>query len=58
MASLVVWVLALYSALFIDKTIKGYHLLLQNMAPPPIMNTNLVVEFLFSRSQPNPHHNI
>jgi hypothetical protein len=50
MVSLVACVLAMYSALVVDKTIVGYRLLLQEMAPPPIMNTNLVVDLLSSRS--------
>jgi hypothetical protein len=29
--------------------IVGYRLLLQEMAPPPIMNINIVVDLLFSR---------
>jgi hypothetical protein len=33
-----------------DKTIMGCRLLLQKMAPTPIMNTNLVVDLLSSRS--------
>jgi hypothetical protein len=50
MASLVDWVLAMYSASVVDKVIVGCHLLLQEMAPPPIMNTNPVVDLLSSRS--------
>ncbi len=50
MASLIAYVLAMYSALVVDKTILGCRLLLQEMAPPPIMNTNLVVDLLSSRS--------
>jgi hypothetical protein len=50
MASLVACILAMYLALVIDKAIVGCHLLLQEMVPPPIMNTNLVVDLLFSRS--------
>jgi hypothetical protein len=50
MASLVACVLAMYSASIIDKAIMGCHLLLQEMATPPIMNTNLVVVLLSSRS--------
>jgi len=50
MASLVTCILTMYSALVIDKVIMGCRLLLQEMAPPPIMNTNLVVDFLSSRS--------
>jgi hypothetical protein len=48
--SLVACVLAMYSALVINKTIVGCHLLFQEMAPPPIMNTNPVVDLLSSRS--------
>jgi hypothetical protein len=40
----------MYSALVIDKTIVGCRLLFQEMVPPPIMNTNLVVDLLSSRS--------
>ncbi len=40
MASLVACVLAMYSALVINKAIVGCCLLLQKMAPLPIMNTN------------------
>jgi carbon starvation protein CstA len=43
MASLV---LAMYSASVVDKAIVGCRLLLQEMAPPPIMNTNHVVDLL------------
>jgi len=50
MASLVTCVLAMYLALVVDKTIMGCCLLLQAMAPPPIMNTNHVVDFLSLRS--------
>jgi hypothetical protein len=50
MASLVACVLAMYLALVVDRVIMGYRLLLQEMAPPPIMNTNPMVDFLSSRS--------
>ncbi len=50
MASLVAYVMAMYSTLVIDKAIVGCHLLLQEMTPPPIMNTNHVVNLLSSRS--------
>jgi hypothetical protein len=50
MASLVTCVLAMYSALIVDKAIVSCHLLLQEMAPPPVMNTNPVVDRLSSRS--------
>jgi hypothetical protein len=40
MASLVACVLAMYSASVINKAIVGCRLLLQKMAPLPIMNTN------------------
>ncbi len=49
-ASLVACVLAMYSASVVDKEIVGCHLLFQEMVPPPIMNTNLVVDLLSSRS--------
>jgi len=50
MASLVACVLAMYSASVVDKAIVGCRLLLHEVAPPPIMNTNHVVHILFSRS--------
>jgi len=50
MASLVVYVLAMYLALVVDKAIMGCRALVQEMAPPPIMNTNLMVNLLSSRS--------
>jgi hypothetical protein len=50
MASLVACVLAMYSASIVDKTIMGYCLLLHEVPPPPIMNTNHVVDLLSSRS--------
>jgi len=50
MVSLVACVLTMYSTLVVDKTIVGYRLLLQKMAPPPIMNINPMVDFLSSRS--------
>jgi hypothetical protein len=50
MPSLVACVLAMYSASVVDKAIVGCHLLLQKMVPPPIMNTNPVVDLLSSRS--------
>ncbi len=50
MASFVACVLTMYSASVVDRTIVGCRLLFQEMAPPPIMNTNLVVDFLSSRS--------
>ncbi len=50
MASLVACILAMYSASVIDKAIVGYRLLLQEMAPLPIMNTNPMVDLLSSRS--------
>jgi len=50
MASLVAYILAMYSASVVDRAIVGCHLLLQEMAPPPIMNTNPVVDLLSSRS--------
>jgi hypothetical protein len=36
----------------VDNAIVGCRLLLQEMAPPPIMKTNPVVDLLFSRSPP------
>jgi hypothetical protein len=48
--SLVACIFAMYSISVVDKTIVGYRLLFQEMVPPPIMNTNLVVDFLSSRS--------
>jgi hypothetical protein len=50
MVSLVACVLAMYLALVVDKTIVGCHLLFQEMTPPFIMNTNLMVDLLFLRS--------
>jgi hypothetical protein len=46
----------MYLASIVDKAIVGCCLLLQEMAPPPIMNTNLVVDPQGHRL--NPHHNI
>jgi hypothetical protein len=51
MASLVAYILAMYLALVIDKAIVGCHLLHQEMAPPPIMKTNLMVDLLSPMSQ-------
>ncbi len=50
MASLVACVLAMYSACIIDRVIVGCRLVLQEMVPPPIMNTNPMVDLLSSRS--------
>ncbi len=50
MASLVACILAMYSALVVNKTILGCRLLFQEMVPPFIMNTNHVVDLLSSRS--------
>jgi hypothetical protein len=50
--SFVACVFTMYSASVIDNVIVGYRLLLQQMAPPPIMKTNLVVDLLSSRSPP------
>ncbi len=50
MVSLVACVLAMYLASIVDRVIVGYHLLLQEMAPPTIMNINLMVDLLSSRS--------
>ncbi len=44
MASFVACVFAMYSASVVDNAIIGCHLLFQEMAPPPIMKTNLVVD--------------
>jgi hypothetical protein len=46
MASLVACVFAVYLALVVDKAIVGCHLLFQEMVPPPIMNTNPMVNLL------------
>jgi hypothetical protein len=50
MVSLVAYVFAMYSALVVDKAIMGCRSLVQEMAPLPIMNTNLMVDLLSSRS--------
>jgi hypothetical protein len=50
MAYLVACALAMYSASFIDKTIVDLYLLLQEMAPPPIMDTNPMVYLQYLRS--------
>jgi len=50
LVSLVACVLAMYLASIINKSIMGCPLLFQEMAPPPIMNTNPMVDILFSRS--------
>ncbi len=50
MASLVACVLTMYLASVVDRPIVGCRLLLQEIAPPPIMNTNPVVDLLSSRS--------
>ncbi len=52
MASFVTCVFAMYSASVVDNAIVGCRLLLQEMAPPPIMKTNPVVDLLSSRSPP------
>jgi hypothetical protein len=36
----------------VDNVIVGYRLLFQEMAPPPIMKLNPMVDFLSSRSPP------
>ncbi len=41
-----------YSASMVDNAIIGCHLLLQEIAPLPIMKTNRVVDLLSSRSSP------
>jgi len=43
---------AMYSASVVDNAIVGSHLLFQEMAPLLIMQTNLVVDLLSSRSLP------
>ncbi len=50
MVSLVACVLAMYLISVIDRVIVGRRLLFQEMVPPPIMNTNIVVDLLSSRS--------
>ncbi len=50
MVSLFTCVFTTYSPLVIDKVIVGCLLLLQEMAPPPIMNIDHVVDLLSSRS--------
>jgi hypothetical protein len=50
MASLVAYVLAMYSTSVVGKAIVGCRSLVQEMAPPPIMNTNPMVDLLSSRS--------
>jgi hypothetical protein len=50
MAYLVACVFAMYSTSVVDRAIVGCRLLLQEMAPPPIMNTNIVMNLLSSRS--------
>jgi len=52
MASFVAWVFTMDSASMVDNAIVGYRLLLQEMAPPPMMKTNPVVDRLSSRSPP------
>jgi hypothetical protein len=52
MASFVACVFAMYSAFVVDNAIVGCHLLLQEMAPPPIMKTNPMVDLLSSTSPP------
>ncbi len=52
MASFVACVFAMYSASVVDNVIVRYRLLLQEMAPPPNMKTNHVVDLLSSRSPP------
>ncbi len=49
MASLVAYVLAMYSTSVVDKAIMDCCLLLQKIVPFQIMNTNHVVDFLSSR---------
>jgi hypothetical protein len=50
MALLVAYMLAMYSTYVVSKRIVGCRLLLQGMAPPPIMNINPMVDFLSLRS--------
>jgi hypothetical protein len=52
MASFVACVFAMYFTSVVDNAIVGFHLLLQEMAPPPIMKTNPVVDLLSSKSPP------
>jgi len=52
MVSFVACMFAMYSASVVDNAIVGCSLLLQEMAPPPNMKTNHVVDLLFSRSPP------
>ncbi len=52
MASFVACVFAMYSVYVVDNAIVGCRLLLQEMAPLPIMKTNPVVDLLSSRSPP------
>jgi hypothetical protein len=40
----------MYSAFVVDKAIMGCRLLLHELAPPPIMNTNPMVDLLSLRS--------
>jgi len=51
-ASFLACVFAMYSASVVDNVIVGCRLLLQEMAPSPIMKTNPVVDLLSSRSPP------
>ncbi len=50
MVYLVPCILTMYLASIVNKTIMGCCLELQEMAPPPIMNTNPMVDLLSSRS--------
>ncbi len=52
MASFVACVFAMYSTSVVDNAMVGCHLLLQEMASPPIMKTNPMVDLLSSRSPP------
>ncbi len=52
MASFVACMFTMYSASVVDNAIVGCRLLLQEMAPPPIMKTNPMVDLLSSRSTP------
>ncbi len=53
MASFVACVFAMYSTSVVDNVILGCHLLLQEMAPPPIIKTNPVLHLLSTRSPPH-----
>jgi len=58
MASFVACVFAMYFASVVDNAIVGCHLLLQEMAPPPIMKQTLWWASYLQDHHPNPHHNM